>query len=122
MKVEEVYVCKCSREGDMASSSSALPILLLLLSLSRLAESVRFVLTREECFTENVEYDGDMVHVSFVVISYEHAWNYQQQSTGVDLSVGAYLRFPSVFALIVFPFLLYLFVRTMILILMSEKK
>ena len=112
------------REGDMASSSSALPILLLLLllSLSRLAESVRFVLTREECFTENVEYDGDMVHVSFVVIRYEHAWNYQQQSTGIDLSVGSYLRFPSVFAVIVFPFPLYLCVRTMILTLIFEKK
>jgi hypothetical protein len=78
-------------------SSSVLSFfsLLLLLSLSPLAEAVRFVLSREECFTENVEYDGDMVHVSFVVISYEHAWNYHQEASGIDLSVRSPPNFPS---------------------------
>ncbi|MCO5607035.1 hypothetical protein L7F22_061226 [Adiantum nelumboides] len=31
------------------------------------AKAVRFVLNREECFHETVEYDGDLVHVSFVI-------------------------------------------------------
>ena len=51
------------------------------------SDAVRFVLSKEECFTENVEYDGDLVHVSFVVITYEHGWNYQQETGAIDLSV-----------------------------------
>ncbi|KAH7546944.1 transmembrane emp24 domain-containing protein p24beta2 isoform X1 [Ziziphus jujuba] len=46
---------------------------------------IRFVIDREECFSHNVEYHGDTVHVSFVVIKVESSWHYTQD--GVDLVV-----------------------------------
>lgn len=47
---------------------------------------IRFVIDREECFSHNVQYDGDTVHVSFVVIKVESSWHYTQD--GVDLLVS----------------------------------
>ncbi|THG10203.1 hypothetical protein TEA_003605 [Camellia sinensis var. sinensis] len=46
---------------------------------------IRFVIDREECFSHNVEYDGDTVHLSFVVIKSEGSWHYAPD--GVDLVV-----------------------------------
>jgi len=43
------------------------------------------VIDREECFSHNVEYEGDTVHVSFVVIKTETPWHYSEE--GVDLVV-----------------------------------
>jgi len=53
--------------------------------LSRPAAAIRFVIDREECFSHNVEYEGDTVHVSFVVIKAETPWHYSEE--GVDLVV-----------------------------------
>ena len=53
--------------------------------LSRSAAAIRFVIDREECFSHNVEYEGDTVHVSFVVIKAETPWHYSEE--GVDLVV-----------------------------------
>ncbi|KAG2585249.1 hypothetical protein PVAP13_6KG380800 [Panicum virgatum] len=62
--------------------------------LSRPAAAIRFVIDREECFSHNVEYEGDTVHVSFVVIKAETPWHYSEE--GVDLVVkdpnGAQVR------------------------------
>nr|ACG35396.1 transmembrane emp24 domain-containing protein 3 precursor [Zea mays] len=60
----------------------------------RPAEGIRFVIDREECFSHNVEYEGDTVHVSFVVIKADTPWHYSEE--GVDLVVkdpnGAQVR------------------------------
>ncbi|GJN04118.1 hypothetical protein PR202_ga21637 [Eleusine coracana subsp. coracana] len=69
---------------------SALCVVLFL----RPAAAIRFVIDREECFSHNVEYEGDTVHVSFVVIKAETPWHYSEE--GVDLVVkdpnGAQVR------------------------------
>lgn len=49
------------------------------------ALAIRFVLNREECFSESVEYDGDLLHISFVVIRVERAWQYEVP--GIDLTI-----------------------------------
>lgn len=46
---------------------------------------IRFVIDREECFSHKVEYDGDTIHFSFVVIKSEGSWHYAPD--GVDLVV-----------------------------------
>lgn len=49
------------------------------------AVGIRFVIDREECLSHNVEYEGDTVHVSFVVIKAESPWHFSQD--GVDLVI-----------------------------------
>ncbi|KAK1293094.1 Transmembrane emp24 domain-containing protein p24beta2 [Acorus calamus] len=46
---------------------------------------IRFVIDREECFSHSVEYEGDVVHVSFVVIKSDTPWHYSDD--GVDLVI-----------------------------------
>jgi hypothetical protein len=46
---------------------------------------LRFVIDREECFSHEAKYEGDTVHVSFVVIKVDSTWQYNQE--GVDLVV-----------------------------------
>ncbi|CAL5393653.1 unnamed protein product [Camellia sinensis] len=46
---------------------------------------IRFVIDREECFSHHVQYEGDSVHVSFVVIKTDTAWREGDQ--GVDLVI-----------------------------------
>ncbi|XP_058209938.1 cellulose synthase-like protein E1 isoform X2 [Rhododendron vialii] len=46
---------------------------------------IRFVIDREECFSHKVEYEGDTIHFSFVVIKSEGSWHYAPD--GVDLVV-----------------------------------
>ncbi|KAK8967022.1 Transmembrane emp24 domain-containing protein p24beta2 [Platanthera guangdongensis] len=55
------------------------------LSCLQLAAGIRFVIDREECFSHQVPYEGDTVHVSFVVIKAETSWHYGNE--GVDLVV-----------------------------------
>ncbi|KAI6676294.1 hypothetical protein NL676_037090 [Syzygium grande] len=43
------------------------------------------MIDREECFAHDVQYEGDTVHVSFVVIKSDSAWHYSQD--GADLVV-----------------------------------
>lgn len=49
------------------------------------AEGVRFVIDREECLSHDVKYEGDTVHVSFVVIKAESPWHFSDE--GVDLVI-----------------------------------
>ncbi|KAL9668999.1 hypothetical protein QQ045_006540 [Rhodiola kirilowii] len=58
---------------------------LLILSISPAPLAIRFVIDREECFSHNVEYEGDTVHVSFVVIKADAPWHYGDD--GVDLVI-----------------------------------
>ncbi|KAK1439757.1 hypothetical protein QVD17_05577 [Tagetes erecta] len=46
---------------------------------------IRFVIDREECLSINVEYEGDTVYVSFVVIKAESPWHYSED--GIDLVI-----------------------------------
>lgn len=46
---------------------------------------IRFVIDKEECLSHNVPYEGDTVHVSFVVIKADSSWHYGDD--GVDLVV-----------------------------------
>lgn len=66
------------------SSCAAVILLAFLLSLQG-AFSIRFVIDRDECFSHNVLYEGDTVHLSFVVIKVDASWHYTQD--GVDLMV-----------------------------------
>ncbi|KAF8414276.1 hypothetical protein HHK36_002277 [Tetracentron sinense] len=67
------------------SPRSALIVLVALISSLQSAIGVRFVIDREECFSHNVQYEGDTVHVSFVVIKADTPWHYGED--GVDLVV-----------------------------------
>ncbi|KAG4161781.1 hypothetical protein ERO13_D01G076800v2 [Gossypium hirsutum] len=46
---------------------------------------IRFVIDREECFSHDVKYEGDTIHVSFVVIKADSTWHNSHE--GVDLVV-----------------------------------
>lgn len=46
---------------------------------------IRFVIDREECFSHKAEYEGDTLHVSFVVIKSDSQWHFNED--GVDLVV-----------------------------------
>jgi p24 family protein beta-1 len=52
-------------------------------------EGIRFVIDRDECFSHDVKYEGDTVHVSFVVIKADSPWHYGDE--GVDLVVCFFL-------------------------------
>ncbi|KAJ7963610.1 Transmembrane emp24 domain-containing protein [Quillaja saponaria] len=60
-------------------------ILLTQLSSWHTVCGIRFVIDREECFSHDVKYEGETVHVSFVVIKVDSFWHYTQD--GVDLVV-----------------------------------
>jgi len=47
---------------------------------------IRFVIDRRDCFSHNVQYEGDRVHASFVVIKIDASWQYTDD--GVDLEVS----------------------------------
>ncbi|CAN6204967.1 unnamed protein product [Urochloa humidicola] len=68
-----------------SSLGSVVLLALCLVPFLRSAAAIRFVIDREECFSHNVDYEGDTVHVSFVVIKADTPWHYTQD--GVDLVV-----------------------------------
>lgn len=49
------------------------------------SQGLRFVIDREECFSHNVQYEGDTLHVSFVVIKADSPWHFSEE--GVDLVI-----------------------------------
>lgn len=58
---------------------------------------IRFVIDRDECLSHNVEYEGDNVHVSFVVIKSETMWHFAED--GVDLVVILFIKHSFLFLL-----------------------
>lgn len=46
---------------------------------------IRFVIDREECFSHSVQYEGDTLHLSFVVVKADTQWSYGEE--GVDLVI-----------------------------------
>uniref|UniRef100_A0A5B6YGI9 Putative transmembrane emp24 domain-containing protein p24beta2-like n=1 Tax=Davidia involucrata TaxID=16924 RepID=A0A5B6YGI9_DAVIN len=61
-------------------------VMVSLLSIQRGAVGIRFVIDKEECFSHNVQYEGDTVHVSFVVIKADSPWHFGE-ADGVDLVI-----------------------------------
>ena len=61
-------------------------LLLALLSSPEAVFGIRFVIDREECFSHDVKYEGDTVHVSFVIVKVDSSWHYSDD--GVDLVVS----------------------------------
>ncbi|XP_057982367.1 transmembrane emp24 domain-containing protein p24beta2-like isoform X1 [Malania oleifera] len=59
--------------------------LLVVVSSLHVVFGIRFAIDREECFSHNVEYEGDTIHVSFVVIK-DDSWRHYSEN-GVDLIV-----------------------------------
>lgn len=57
------------------------------------AEAIRFELDRRECWVHEVLLDGDLMHVSFVVIKVHNSWGLHHHrraaGVGVDLTVSA---------------------------------
>lgn len=66
-------------------ASLLLAMVIISMACMQPASAIRFLLSTQECFTESVEYDGDLVHVSFVVIKADRAWDYE--APGIDLSI-----------------------------------
>nr|GEV48828.1 transmembrane emp24 domain-containing protein p24beta2 [Tanacetum cinerariifolium] len=60
-------------------------VVVLCLKMTHVVDGIRFVIDREECLSHNIEYEGDTVHVSFVVIKAESPWHFSED--GVDLVI-----------------------------------
>ncbi|KAK7302268.1 hypothetical protein RJT34_13153 [Clitoria ternatea] len=58
---------------------------LVILSSLNAVLGIRFVINREDCFFHDVQYEGDKVHASFVVIKVDTTWQFTED--GVDLVV-----------------------------------
>ncbi|XP_043699715.1 transmembrane emp24 domain-containing protein p24beta2-like [Telopea speciosissima] len=70
---------------EKRSSKFAVIVLLVFISGLQSAVGVRFVIDREECFSHDFQYEGDRVHVSFVVIKADTQWHFGNE--GADLVV-----------------------------------
>ncbi|KAK9089913.1 hypothetical protein Scep_028995 [Stephania cephalantha] len=57
-------------------SKSVIVVVLALLASVQLAVGLRITIDRDECFSHKVQYEGDVVHASFVVIKAEAPWHY----------------------------------------------
>ncbi|KAK1389168.1 Transmembrane emp24 domain-containing protein p24beta2 [Heracleum sosnowskyi] len=49
-------------------------------------QGIRFVIDRQECMSHKVEYEGDTVHISFIVLKSDAPWN-SGSNQGVDLVI-----------------------------------
>ncbi|KAL1555426.1 transmembrane emp24 domain-containing protein p24beta2-like isoform X1 [Salvia divinorum] len=58
---------------------------MVIVCLLRLGLGIRFVIDKEECFSHNILYEGDVVHASFVVIKADNAWHHIDD--GIDLVI-----------------------------------
>ena len=49
----------------------------------------RVTVDKKECFIQEVEAEGQMVHGSFVVVKSDNAWTTEFETVGMDLLVSA---------------------------------
>lgn len=56
-------------------------------------KGIRFVIDREECLSHKVEYEGDNVHVSFVVIKTDSPWHYGEEGVDLVVKVSIFLTY-----------------------------
>ncbi|KAK2986452.1 hypothetical protein RJ640_011890 [Escallonia rubra] len=71
--------------GTGSLGSMMIVTMILLSVLGRGTMGIRFEIDIEECLSHDVQYEGDSVHVSFVVIQSNALWRYA--SNGVDLVI-----------------------------------
>ncbi|CAL5386761.1 unnamed protein product [Camellia sinensis] len=83
--IQWVWFCHTFNPMKTRSLEFAMVATLAILWSIRGVIGIRFVIDREECFSHNVEYDGDTIHLSFVVIKFEGSWHYAPD--GADLVV-----------------------------------
>ncbi|GMH12004.1 hypothetical protein Nepgr_013845 [Nepenthes gracilis] len=74
-----------NRPIEYRIAAAAAALWMILLSIKG-AVGLRFVIDREECFSHNIQYEGDNVHFSFVVIKDDGPWH-SGDNGGVDLIV-----------------------------------
>ena len=88
----------CNLQMKIGLQKFAVLVLLALLSSLQNVFGIRFVIDREECFSHNIEYEGDTLHISFVVIKVDGAWHYTHD--GVDLVVSFHVSLLKFFGLL----------------------
>ena len=88
----------CNLQMKIGLQKFAVLVLLALLSSLQTVYGIRFVIDREECFSHNIEYEGDTLHISFVVIKVDGAWHYTHD--GVDLVVSFHVSLLKFFGLL----------------------
>ncbi|CAI0374114.1 unnamed protein product [Linum tenue] len=85
-KTHSSYVIFFPGKMGIMGMRGVLAVVLLAVCLSPQAVlGIRFVIDREECFSHDVKYDGDTVHVSFVVIKSDSSW--RNSAEGIDLVI-----------------------------------
>ncbi|XP_016439751.1 transmembrane emp24 domain-containing protein p24beta2 [Nicotiana tabacum] len=65
----------------------ALLLLLGVMCWGKGIHAIRFVIDREECLSQNVEYDGDTLQLSFVVIAPDTPWHYYTTEPSLHLLI-----------------------------------
>jgi hypothetical protein len=83
---------RSEKEKKMVSSMAAkklwvLVVVAVILFCGKQVQGIRFVIDKKECWSHEVQFPGDTVHVSFVVIKSENSWNYDHYTVGLDLIV-----------------------------------
>ncbi|KAF7831266.1 transmembrane emp24 domain-containing protein p24beta2-like [Senna tora] len=78
--------------GFLPQYSTIFVVLTLLCSWQKGVFGIRFVIDRRECFSHDVLYERDTVHVSFVIIKIDASWQYIEE--GVDVVTGHVQRRP----------------------------
>ena len=63
---------------------------IIMVKLLKGVNGLRFVIDREECFSHKVQYEGDTVHYSYVVIKADSTWH-ADNDNAVDLVVCFFL-------------------------------
>jgi hypothetical protein len=96
----------CNLQMATGLPKFAFIVLLALLSTVQVVFGIRFVIDREDCFSHDIQYEGDTVHVSFVVIKVDGAWHYAQD--GIDLVVSSMFLCSNLLVFLSPPFLFFL--------------
>lgn len=77
-------VCMQMGSGTSRMMKFSMIITCLMVQL-RVVFGIRFVIDKDECFSHNILYEGDIIHVSFVVIKADASW--QHMDDGIDLLI-----------------------------------
>jgi hypothetical protein len=94
---------RSEKEKKMVSSMAAkklwvLVVVAVILLCGKQVQGIRFVIDKKECWSHEVRFPGDTVHVSFVVIKSENSWNYDHYTVGLDLIVSSIYLFVLLFS------------------------
>ena len=76
---------------------------MVIVCLMKLGFGIRFVIDKEECFSHNILYEGDVVHASFVVIKADNAWNHNDEGVDFIVSTVVFFKLQLTLVLILLP-------------------